>query len=77
MIKPIITLRTSEVETVDFILDTDVEWSGDRTFFVIAMNVEVVVMTAIGEFVDKGWIAMEVEDDWLILSEEHVVLGIA
>ena len=69
--------RLDEVEAVDFILDADVEWSGDGAFLVVTMNVEVMVVTAIGKLMDEGWIAMEVEDDWLVFGEEHIELLIA
>ena len=69
--------RLNEVEAVDFILDADVEWSGDGAFLVVTMNVEVMVVTAIGKLVDEGWIAVEVEDDWLVFGEEHIELLIA
>ena len=67
----------NQVEAIDFVLDADIEGGGDGAFFVITVDVEVVVMTTIGQFMDEGWIAVEVEDDRLILGEEHVELGIA
>ena len=69
--------RLDEVETVDFILDADVEWSGDGSFFVVTMDVDVMVVTAIGKLMDEGWIAVEVEDDRFVFGEEHIVLLIA
>ena len=69
--------RLKKVEAVDFILDADVEWSGDGSFFVVTMNVKVVVMTTVGKLVDEGWIAVEVEDDWLVFGKEHIKLLIA
>ena len=65
------------MEAIDFVLDTDIEWSGDGAFFMVAMNVEVMVVTAVGELMDEGWIAVEVEDDWLVFGEEHIELLIA
>ena len=69
--------RLDKVEAVDFILDADVEWSGDGSFLVIAMDVHVVVVTTVGKLVDEGWIAVEVEDDRFVFGEEHIVLFIA
>ena len=69
--------RLNEVETIDFILDADVEWSGDGSFFVVAMDVDVMVVTAIGKLMDEGWIAVEVEDDRFVFGEEHIELIIA
>ena len=69
--------RLNEVEAVDFVLDADVERGRDGAFLVITVNVEVVVVAAIGQLMDESWVAVEVEDDWLILGEEHVELGIA
>ena len=69
--------RLNEVEAVDFVLDADVERGRDGAFLVITVNVEVVVVAAIGQLMDESWVAVEVEDDWLVLGEEHVVLGIA
>ena len=66
-----------EVEAVDFVLDADVERGRDGAFLVVAMNVEVVVVAAIGQLVDEGWVAVEVEDDWLVFGEEHIELLIA
>ena len=65
------------MEAVDFILDANVEWSGDGAFLVVAMNVEVMVVTTVGKLMDEGWVAVEVEDDRLIFGEEHIVLLIA
>ena len=65
-----------QVEAVDFILDADVEWSGDGAFLVVTMNVEVMVVTAIGKLVDEGWIAVEVEDYRLVCGKEHIVLSV-
>ena len=69
--------RLDKVEAVDFILDADVEWSGDGSFLVVAMDVEIMVVTTVGKLVDEGWIAVEVEDDWFVFGEEHIVLFIA
>ena len=69
--------RLNEVEAIDFILDADVEWSGDGSFFVVAMDVDVVVVTAICQLMDEGWVAVKVEDDWLVFGEEHIELFIA
>lgn len=65
------------MEAIDFILDANVEWSGDGSFFVVAMDVDVVVVTAIGKLMDEGWIAVEVEDDRFVFGEEHIELIIA
>ena len=69
--------RLNEVEAVDFVLDADVERGRDGAFLVVTMNVEVMVVTAIGQLMDESWVAVEVEDDWLVLGEEHIVLLIA
>ena len=65
------------MEAIDFILDADVEWSGDGSFLVVAMDVDVMVVTAIGKLMDEGWIAVEVEDDRFVFGEEHIELFIA
>ena len=69
--------RLNEVETVDFVLDADVERGRDGAFLVVTMNVEVVVVAAIGQLMDESWVAVEVEDDWLVFGEEHIELIIA
>ena len=40
--------RLNEVETVDLVLDADVERGRDGAFLVITVNVEVVIVAAIG-----------------------------
>lgn len=56
-----------QVETVDLILYTHIEWCSDRSFFLISMNRNVMVVTFICKFMDQCRISVECEDYRFIL----------
>ena len=65
-----------QVEPVDPVLDPEVEGRRDRALLLVAADMEVVVGPAVGEPVDQPRIAVEAEDDVLVLGEERVVVGV-
>ncbi len=66
-----------EVEAVEVVEDGHVEGGGDGAFFLVAADVEVVVVgAAIGEAVDEPGVAVEGEDDGLVFGEEDVEVGV-
>ena len=65
-----------EVEAVDIILHAHIERRGDGALLPVAANVQVAVMTAVGQLMDKRRVAVEGEDDRIIHGEQHLVLSI-
>ena len=65
-----------EVEAVDIILHAHIERRGDGALLPVAANVQVAVMTAVGQLMNERRVAVEGEDDRLILGKQHVVLGV-
>ena len=68
--------RFYEVEAVDLILHAHVERRRDRAFFRVTEHVQVFIMARVGKFMNEGRIAVEVEDDGLVLGEDRVVVGV-
>ena len=56
-----------QMEPVQFVLHSHVEGRRDRALFLVAADVEVSVGPTIGQSVDQPWIAVEAEDDVLVL----------
>ena len=67
-----------EVEAVQIVQHRHVERRGDGALFLVAANVDVVVVgAAVGEPVDQPRVSMEGEDDRLVLGEELVEIHVA
>ena len=67
-----------EVEAVQVVQHRHVEGRGDGAFFLVAADVDVVVVgAAVGQPVDQPRIGMEGEDDRLVLGEELVEIHVA
>ena len=66
-----------QVEAVNLVLHAHIEGGGDGALFLVAVNAQVAVGALVGQLVDEGGIAVESEDDGLILGEDGVVLGVA
>lgn len=66
----------NKVETVYLILNSHVEWSCDRTLFVVASYIKVAVVTMIEKLVDKCRIAVECKYDRLVLCEQCVKVSV-
>ena len=67
----------NEVESVDLVLYSHVERSGDSSLFVVAANKEVAVLAVIQQLVYQRWIAVEREDYRLVLGEQRVEISVA
>ena len=65
-----------QVETVQVVEHPHVEGGGDGTLFDIAPDVEILVLPAVGELMDQRGVAVEGEEDGLVLGKEHVILGV-
>ena len=64
-----------EVEAVYLVEDGELQRGVDVALFLVAANVDVVVVVAlVGELVDQRGIGVEVEDDGLVGGEEGVEL---
>src|SRR5256885_14033795 len=60
-----------EVEAIHVVQHRHVEGGGDRAFLLVAAHMQVhVVPAAVGEAMDEPGIAVEGEDDGLVLREE-------
>ena len=65
-----------QMETVNLILYTHIEWCCDGSFLLISVYMNISVGTTIGQLVDQCMIPMECKDDWLIFGEQCIVLCI-
>src|SRR5262249_20456119 len=67
----------SQCVTIDFIVDSQFHRRIDIASLFVTANVDIfVVGPVIGEFVNQPWIAMEVEDDRLIVSKQAIKVSI-
>jgi carbamate kinase len=66
-----------QMEAVQIVLHAHVEGGGDRAFLLVAAHMQVAVGPAIGQPVDQRGIAVEAEDDVLVLGEQRIVVGFA
>ena len=66
----------NKVITVDLVLNSHIERSGDSTLFVVAAYEQVAVLTMIEKLMYKGRIAVECEDYRLVLGEQCVEVSI-
>ena len=67
-----------EVETIHVVENGHVEGGGDGAFFLVAADVDVVVIgAAAGEAVDEGGVAVEGEDNGAVFCEEGIEIVVA
>ena len=62
-----------KVETVNLVLYTHVKWSSDRTFFLISMNRNVVVVTFVCQLMNQCRISVECKDNRFIFCEDCII----
>ena len=62
-----------QMETVDLVLHTHIERRGDGALFLIAVDAQIAVCALIGQLMHQRGIAVEREDDGLVLGEQCVV----
>jgi hypothetical protein len=61
------------VQSVEFIHNHHVEWRGRRSFLLVSAHMQVLVIGApIGQSVDQPWIAVEGENNGLVLGEQRI-----
>ena len=65
------------MEAVEVVLHPHVERGRDGALFLVAADVQVAVGAAVGQAVDQPGVAVEAEDDVLVLGEQRVVVGVA
>ena len=65
-----------QVETVNLVLYTHIEWCSDRSFFLISMNGNIVVVTFVCKFMDQCRISVECEDDRFIFCKDCIIFCI-
>ena len=65
-----------QMEAVDLILHAHIKRRGDGAFFLVAVDTQVAVGALIGQLVYQRGIAVEREDDGLILGKQRVIIGI-
>ena len=63
-----------QVEAVDVVLYPHIEGSGDGALLLVAADVQILVAAAVGQLMHQGGIAVEGEDDGLVLGEEGVIV---
>jgi len=62
-----------QIETIDLVLDGKLERRIDIAVFLVAANMEVVVIGAtVSKFVNQPGVAMEVENDRFVYGEQAV-----
>ena len=66
-----------QVETIDLVLDSHIEWSSDRTLFLITMNRYVLVVTTISKLVNQCWVTMECKDYRFVCCKDCIVFTVA
>ena len=65
-----------QMEAVDLVLHAHIKRRGDGALFLIAMDRQVAVCTLVGQLMHQRRVAVEGEDDGLVLSEQRVIIGI-
>ena len=68
--------RFCQVETVDLVLNSHVEWSCDRTLFLISKYMKITVCSIVCQLMNQSWISVECEDDWFIFCEDSIIFCI-
>ena len=64
-----------QMEAVDLVLHAHIERRGDGAFLLVAVA-QVAVGALVGQLMHQRGIAVEREDDGLILGEQRVIIGI-
>lgn len=64
------------MEAVDLVLHAYIKRRGDGAFILVAVDTQVAVGALVGQLMHQRGIAVEREDDGLILGEQCVIIGI-
>ena len=65
-----------QMEPIHLVLYPHVEGSGDGALLLITVHMDVAVMAAVSQLVDKGVVAVERENNGLIRGKQRIVLRI-
>ena len=65
------------MEPVNVVLHAHIEGRCDGALLLVAPDVELAVGAPIGQLMDQGGVAVEGEDDGLILGEQRVIVRVA
>ena len=66
----------NQMEAIDLVLHAHIKRHGDGAFLLVAVDTQVAVGVLVGQLVYQRRIAVEREDDGLILGEQRVIIGI-
>lgn len=64
------------MEAVDLVLHAHIKRRGDGALLLVAVDTQVAVGALIGQLMYQRGIAVEREDDGLILGEQRIIIGI-
>ena len=65
-----------QMEAVDLVLHAHIKRCSDGAFLLVAVDTQVTVGALVGQLMHQRGIAVEREDDGLILGEQRVIIGI-
>ena len=65
-----------QMEAVDLVLHPHIKRRGDGAFLLVAVDTQVAVGAHAGQLMHQRGIAVEREDDGLIIGEQRVIIGI-
>ena len=65
-----------QMEAVDLVLHAHIKRRGDGAFLLVAVDTQVAVGALVGQLMHQRRVAVEREDDGLILGEQRVIIGI-
>ena len=65
-----------QMEAVDLVLHAHIKRRSDGAFLLVAVDTQVAVGAFVGQLMHQRGIAVEREDDGLILGEQRVIIGI-
>lgn len=58
-----------QMEPIDAVHDTHIEWRRNGPFFLVPSDVKVVILAMVRQFLDQFRIRVKVEENWLVLRE--------
>ena len=65
-----------QMEPVDIVEDPHVEGRGDGALLLVATDVKMLVVPAVGQLMNQRGVSVVGEDDGPVLGEEHIVLHV-
>ena len=59
-----------QAEAINLVVDGQLHWSVDVAFLLVTPHMQSLVLSAVGQAVNQIWIAVEIENDRLVGSEQ-------